>query len=182
MGQFDDNVQPASTISVAADGVVYQMSGSTNVPSAERPRPRMHMTGCSSPLGSERHSRQAAGCRLGQTMMRGSRLRTRSRRSSGTNQETSIGSGSCRAQKLRAAFMRPAGRHGASRRAEHRLLSLGRFARQADTILCPYCATRYRFDPRLRPFEADPPDSLFVDPDPIWGHRAGVIARVGVSV
>jgi uncharacterized Zn-finger protein len=33
-----------------------------------------------------------------------------------------------------------------------------------DTILCPYCATRYRYDAQLGPFEADPPDSLFVDP------------------
>jgi hypothetical protein len=36
---------------------------------------------------------------------------------------------------------------------------------EQDAILCPYCATRFRFDPRLRPSEADPPDSLFVDPD-----------------
>jgi hypothetical protein len=34
-----------------------------------------------------------------------------------------------------------------------------------DAILCPYCATRYRYDPRLAPFEADPQDSLFVDPN-----------------
>ena len=34
-----------------------------------------------------------------------------------------------------------------------------------DTILCPYCVTRYRYDPRLAPFEADPQDSLFVGPD-----------------
>ncbi len=34
-----------------------------------------------------------------------------------------------------------------------------------DAILCPYCATRYRYDPRLTPFEVDPPDSLFVDRD-----------------
>jgi uncharacterized Zn-finger protein len=33
----------------------------------------------------------------------------------------------------------------------------------ADSILCPYCATRYRYDPRLGPFEADPHDSLFVE-------------------
>lgn len=31
-----------------------------------------------------------------------------------------------------------------------------------DVVLCPYCATRYRYDSRLAPFEADPPDSLFV--------------------
>jgi uncharacterized Zn-finger protein len=31
----------------------------------------------------------------------------------------------------------------------------------ADTILCPYCGTRFRFDPRLTPLDADPPDSFF---------------------
>ena len=36
-----------------------------------------------------------------------------------------------------------------------------------DAILCPYCATRFRFDPRLGPRESDPPGSLFVDPDPV---------------
>ncbi len=30
-------------------------------------------------------------------------------------------------------------------------------------ILCPYCATRFRFDPRLGAFEAEPSDSLFLD-------------------
>jgi uncharacterized Zn-finger protein len=34
---------------------------------------------------------------------------------------------------------------------------------EADTILCPYCATRFRFDPRLTPLTADPPDSYFTD-------------------
>src|SRR5262249_24875044 len=28
--------------------------------------------------------------------------------------------------------------------------------KEADTILCPYCATRFRFDPRLTPLDADP--------------------------
>ena len=32
-----------------------------------------------------------------------------------------------------------------------------------DTIRCPYCATLFRFDPRLGPGEADPPDCLFID-------------------
>ena len=32
---------------------------------------------------------------------------------------------------------------------------------EADAILCPYCGTRFRFDPRLTPLDADPPDSLF---------------------
>jgi uncharacterized Zn-finger protein len=31
-----------------------------------------------------------------------------------------------------------------------------------DTIRCPYCATSFRFDPRLGPNEADPPDCLFI--------------------
>jgi hypothetical protein len=31
----------------------------------------------------------------------------------------------------------------------------------ADAILCPYCATRFRFDSRLAPFDAEPPDSFF---------------------
>ena len=34
---------------------------------------------------------------------------------------------------------------------------------EVDTILCPYCGTRFRFDPRLTPLDADPPDSLFAD-------------------
>src|SRR3954470_2927545 len=34
---------------------------------------------------------------------------------------------------------------------------------EADTILCPYCATRFRFDPRLTASDADPPDSFFAD-------------------
>jgi uncharacterized Zn-finger protein len=38
---------------------------------------------------------------------------------------------------------------------------------EADTILCPYCGTRFRFDPRLTPLDADPPDSFFAD------HEAG---------
>ena len=32
---------------------------------------------------------------------------------------------------------------------------------EADTILCPYCGTRFRFDSRLTPLDADPPDSFF---------------------
>jgi uncharacterized Zn-finger protein len=34
---------------------------------------------------------------------------------------------------------------------------------EADTILCPYCVTRFRFDPRLTPLGADPPDSFFAN-------------------
>jgi len=34
---------------------------------------------------------------------------------------------------------------------------------EVGTILCPYCGTRFRFDPRLRPLDADPPDSFFAD-------------------
>jgi hypothetical protein len=33
----------------------------------------------------------------------------------------------------------------------------------ADTILCPYCGTQFRFDPRLTPLDAEPPDSLFAE-------------------
>jgi len=33
-----------------------------------------------------------------------------------------------------------------------------------DVILCPYCATPFRFDPQLGPFAADPPDSRYVVP------------------
>ena len=36
-----------------------------------------------------------------------------------------------------------------------------------DTILCPYCATRYRFDPKLALFESEPRDSIFVDPEEV---------------
>ena len=31
-------------------------------------------------------------------------------------------------------------------------------------ILCPYCATPFRFDGRLGRFAADPPGSSYVDP------------------
>ena len=31
-----------------------------------------------------------------------------------------------------------------------------------DVIVCPYCGTRFRFDSRWGPLEADPPDSLYV--------------------
>ena len=34
---------------------------------------------------------------------------------------------------------------------------------EADTVLCPYCGTQFRFDPRLTPLDADPPDSFFAD-------------------
>ena len=33
----------------------------------------------------------------------------------------------------------------------------------ADTILCPYCGTRLRFDSRLTPLDAEPPDSFFAE-------------------
>ena len=32
-----------------------------------------------------------------------------------------------------------------------------------DTILCPYCSTRFRFDPGLKPSEAIPPESVYMD-------------------
>ena len=34
---------------------------------------------------------------------------------------------------------------------------------EANTILCPYCGTGFRFDPRMTPLDAEPPDSLFAD-------------------
>jgi hypothetical protein len=34
---------------------------------------------------------------------------------------------------------------------------------EADTILGPYCGTRFRVNPRLTPLDADPPDSFFAD-------------------
>jgi len=43
---------------------------------------------------------------------------------------------------------------------------------EADTILCPYRATRFRFDPRLTPLDADPPDSFFAaDHNAVCSHR-----------
>ena len=33
----------------------------------------------------------------------------------------------------------------------------------AESILCPYCATLFRYDDRLGPREADPPDCVFLD-------------------
>jgi uncharacterized Zn-finger protein len=33
----------------------------------------------------------------------------------------------------------------------------------ADAILCPYCATLFRYDPQLGPNEADPRDCVFLD-------------------
>jgi hypothetical protein len=32
---------------------------------------------------------------------------------------------------------------------------------EVNTILCPYCGTRFSFDLRLTPLDADPWDSLF---------------------
>ena len=34
---------------------------------------------------------------------------------------------------------------------------------ESDTILCPYCVTRFRFDPRLTPLDAVPSNSYFAD-------------------
>ncbi len=34
---------------------------------------------------------------------------------------------------------------------------------EQDVILCPYCATSFRFDPQLEPLAADPSDSSYVD-------------------
>lgn len=43
----------------------------------------------------------------------------------------------------------------------HIYLNMG----EEDTIICPYCATRFRFDPQLGLREAEPPDSLFATGD-----------------
>ena len=51
---------------------------------------------------------------------------------------------------------------GASAPQDHPHIYLGMGA--ADTILCPYCATLFRYDPQLGPLEVDPPDSVFPDP------------------
>ena len=32
-----------------------------------------------------------------------------------------------------------------------------------ETILCPYCGSLFRFDPRMGPGEVDPPDCLYLD-------------------
>jgi uncharacterized Zn-finger protein len=50
---------------------------------------------------------------------------------------------------------------GASQPHDHPHIYLDMGA--AETILCPYCATSFRYDSRLKPNEVDPPDSLFVD-------------------
>jgi hypothetical protein len=42
---------------------------------------------------------------------------------------------------------------------------------EAHTILCPYCGTRFRFDPRLTPPDADPPDSFFAEDGPLDPDR-----------
>ena len=41
----------------------------------------------------------------------------------------------------------------------HIYLDMGR----EETIVCPYCATLFRYHEQLGPGEADPPDSLFLD-------------------
>ena len=50
---------------------------------------------------------------------------------------------------------------------------------EADTILCPYCTTRFRFDPRLTRLDADPPDSFFVIAHPAERWDGGF--QIGVS-
>jgi len=53
----------------------------------------------------------------------------------------------------------------------------------ADTILCPYCGTRFRFDPRLTPLDAEPPDNLFLgdviaEPSDIYGDGVNIAVRL----
>jgi uncharacterized Zn-finger protein len=42
-----------------------------------------------------------------------------------------------------------------------------------ETVLCPYCATRYRHDPRLAPWEAFPQGCLLVDSERSGDGRSG---------
>ena len=49
--------------------------------------------------------------------------------------------------------------------------------READTIPCPYCGTRFRFDPRLTPLDADPPDRSLLTTTPPEQSRATFVAR-----
>jgi uncharacterized Zn-finger protein len=56
---------------------------------------------------------------------------------------------------------------------------------ETGTILCPYCGTRFRFDSRLTPLNAEPPDSLFADqtrPDTAKGRVGGLLVPEGVTV
>jgi len=46
----------------------------------------------------------------------------------------------------------------------HVYLDMGDPRSDPDVIRCPYCWTRYRWDPRLAPVAADPPDCLFIEP------------------
>ena len=43
----------------------------------------------------------------------------------------------------------------------HIYLNMG----DTSEIVCPYCATLFRFDPRLRAHESDPPDCVYSDMD-----------------
>ncbi|HUK07789.1 MAG TPA: zinc-finger domain-containing protein [Stellaceae bacterium] len=43
----------------------------------------------------------------------------------------------------------------------HVYLNMG----ETDTILCPYCVTRFRFDPSLTPSQSDPPECVFFIPE-----------------
>ena len=49
---------------------------------------------------------------------------------------------------------------------------------EAGTILCPYCGTRFRFDPQLTPLDADPPDSLFADQNTALSGAAARFPRL----
>jgi len=52
----------------------------------------------------------------------------------------------------------------------HVYLNMG----EMDTIICPYCATRFRFDVRLTRFDADPPDCIFAEPSGTHGDTFSV--------
>ena len=52
---------------------------------------------------------------------------------------------------------------------------------EADTILCPYCGTRFRFDPRLTPLDADPPDISLATITPSESRSKHLLARMSRS-
>lgn len=54
---------------------------------------------------------------------------------------------------------------GASPPEDHPHLYL-EMPENADEILCPYCATRFRFDPALPPAAADPPVCAYIEIGP----------------
>jgi uncharacterized Zn-finger protein len=42
---------------------------------------------------------------------------------------------------------------------------------EEQSVLCPYCSTLFRFDPRLGVTDTDPPGHYFEDPGDVDGER-----------